>query len=426
MSPFKSQDLTDKSWKLIVIGGGAAGFMTAITAAEAGIKQILILESTARSLNKVRISGGGRCNITHACWNPKDLTRHYPRGNYDLLSPLSAFGTGDAVAWFADHGLDLVQELDGRMFPVSHSSDSVVDTLIRAAKIAKIRVEINTYVEMIAIQPSGNLKLSTRNHYQSSNDVLTCDRVVLATGSHPSGHRLAIQLGHKIVTPAPSLFTISLQSKDFQHLAGVVVDPVFLKLNLPTGHFSQKGPLLITHYGFSGPVTLKLTAFAAFALQKVKYRTSIEVDWTGGQSSMELLSMINNIRQNHAKRQLINWRPWPELSRRIWIYIIQNLDIDPEKRWADVSNLELRTIVASLLRSSYLMKGKGPFGEEFVTSGGVSLDEVYLSTMQSKIIPQLYVAGEIMNVDGITGGFNFQHCWSSGWLAGQSIAASLR
>ncbi|BBL86174.1 HI0933-like protein (chromatophore) [Paulinella micropora] len=425
MSQVKSKDFLNKSWRLIVIGGGAAGFMAAITAAEAGVQQVLILESTDNPLNKVRISGGGRCNITHACWNPKDLIRHYPRGNYSLLNPLSTFGAGDAIAWFADHGLRLIEEIDGRMFPESHSSSSVINTLKRAAEKVGICIQSNKYVEMISIKETQEVELCVRDRDKSSSHVLSCDMIVLATGSHPSGYRIAVNLGHTVIKPVPSLFTISLREKAFQHLAGVVIDPVILKLNLPSGCFTDKGPILITHYGLSGPVVLKLTAFAARALKEINYQTSVEVDWSGGRSSMELYSIIASIREEHAKRQVLNWRPWPELSRRLWTYLVQNLNLHLDKRWADVSKTEIQLIITILKKSVYCMEGKGPFGEEFVTSGGVDLDEIHLPTMQSKITSKVYFAGEIMNVDGITGGFNFQHCWSSGWIAGKSIAESL-
>ena len=418
-------------WSLVVAGGGPAGFMAAIAAAEAGLQRVLVLESTPEPLGKVLISGGGRCNVTHACWDPRELVGAYPRGGKALRGPFSRFAAGDAVAWFDAHGLELVEEPDGRMFPRSNRSSAVIHCLRQAAAAAGVVLRTHAALQGAQRHAAAGFSLTLRD-----GACLHADHLLLATGSHPSGRRLAQALGHGLVPPVPSLFTLACKPNPLVALAGVVMDPVALELELdeealqeplPAGmasRFRQQGPLLITHWGFSGPATLRLTAFAARALHHGGYRATLRVDWSGGRSLPQLEQLFAACRHDQARRQLSNARPWPELSRRLWQHLLAEQGVEPERRWADLGKRQQQGLIECLRRSVYRVAGRGPFGEEFVTAGGVPLGEVNLATMESRAVPGLYLAGELLDVDGITGGFNFQHCWSSGWLAGQAIAAA--
>ncbi|MEI7951627.1 MAG: NAD(P)/FAD-dependent oxidoreductase [Synechococcaceae cyanobacterium ELA182] len=413
---------------LVVAGGGPAGFMAAITAAEGlgaaagGEAAVVVLESTPEPLHKVLISGGGRCNVTHACWDPVALVGHYPRGGRALRGPFSRFATAESVAWFERRGLALVQEPDGRMFPSSQRSSSVVDTLRREAARAGVLLLTSESLQAAEALPGGGFQLRLR-----SGALMGTTRLLLATGSHPSGHRLVAGLGHTVVPPVPSLFTLRLVDHPLADLAGVVMDPAELELataGAPPRRHRQSGPLLITHWGLSGPTVLRLTAFAARDLKQAGYRGQLRVDWSGGRSLQQLQELFAELRRDQARKQLTNARPWPELSRRLWLHLLERLGVDGEQRWADLGRRPQEGLIEALRASRYAVAGRGPFGEEFVTAGGVALGEVNLATMESRRQPGLYLAGEILDIDGVTGGFNFQHCWSSGWLAGQAIAAA--
>ena len=417
------------AWTLVVAGGGPAGYMAAISAAEAGVRRVLLLESTPEPLGKVLISGGGRCNVTHACWDPRELVGFYPRGSRALRGPFSRFAAGDAVAWFDEHGLELVEEDDGRLFPRSQRSSSVIRTLRQAAERAGVVLRTHTALQRAEALPGGGFALELRcgGGAASRSGRLRCARLVLATGSHPSGRRLAQELGHGLVPPVPSLFTLALRPNPLQALAGVSQNPVGLELTVP-GHdqrFRQEGPLLITHWGLSGPATLRLTAFAARALHGSGYRAALRLDWSGGRSERELEELFVACRRDQPRRQLGTARPWPELSRRLWVHLLEREGVDPQGRWADWPRRQERQLIAALRSSRYAVSGRGPFGEEFVTAGGIPLGEVNLASMESRCVPGLHLVGELLDVDGVTGGFNFQHCWSSGWLAGQALAELL-
>ena len=418
---------------VVVVGGGPAGFMAAVSAAEAvggdpSGEGVLLLESTPEPLHKVLISGGGRCNVTHACWDPRELADHYPRGGKALRGPFSRFASGDTVAWFEAHGLQLVEERDGRMFPRTNRSTSVVDTLRRAAVAAGVMVHTAQAGQAAQALPGGGFLLRLR-----SGAELLAERLVLATGSHPSGHRIAVSLGHGLVSPVPSLFTLSLADHPLAALAGVAMEPVQLELVLAPLEGAaaavrktpqrQRGAVLITHWGLSGPATLRLTAFAARALRQRSYRADLRVDWTGGRRPAEVEGWFSSARRGQARRQLANWRPWPDLSRRLWLHLLDLHGVDASLRWADLPRRGELALITALRDSRYRIAGRGPFGEEFVTAGGVPLAEVNLATMESRLQRGLYLVGELLDVDGVTGGFNFQHCWSSGWLAGQALAA---
>ena len=405
--------------------------MAAIAAAESGVRDVHILEATPEPLHKVLISGGGRCNVTHACWDPRALAGHYPRGSRPLRGSFSRFAAGDAVAWFDDHGLELVEEPDGRMFPRANRSTAVIETLRRAAANAGVTLHTGVALKDAAVLLEGGFRLGLRSSGSegAGSASLVCERLVLATGSHPSGRRLAQQLGHGLVPPVPSLFTLALADQSLGNLAGLVLDPVELELQVSAAdgqgageRFRQVGPVLITHWGLSGPATLRLTAFAARALHAASYKAELLVRWSGGKDRGQLEELFAEARRDQARRHLGNWRPWPELPCRLWLHLLRQAGVDADLRWADLSKVGHRQLVDSLLASRYRVSGRGPFGEEFVTAGGVPLGEVNLATMESRLCPGLHLVGELLDVDGITGGFNFQHCWTSGWLAGGALA----
>ena len=403
---------------LLVVGGGAAGFMAAITAAEAGLQRVLVLEATAEPLTKVRLSGGGRCNVTHACWDPGELVGHYPRGQRPLRGPFSRFASGDSVAWFSDRGLDLVEEDDGRMFPQANRSSAVVDCLRTAARRSGVQLITGAPVQSVARDLSGGFVASCRGGGR-----FHARRLLLATGGHPSGRRLAAQLGHRLIPPVPSLFSLTLDAPQLQGCAGVAVDDVLLTLEVGGERFRQIGRVLITHWGLSGPATLRLTAFAARTLQASRYRATLNVSWCSGSSHANLLEALQEQRTQAARRTLAASRPLADhLPRRLWLSMLHEVGAAPDQRWADCPARVEQGLLDQLKFCRYPVKGRGPFGEEFVTAGGVDLGEINLATMESRCCPGLHLAGELIDVDGVTGGFNFQHCWTSGWLAGQAAA----
>ena len=363
----------------------------------------------------------GRC----WCWRARP-NRFYPRGGRALRGPFSRFAAGDAVSWFDDHGLELVEEADGRLFPSTQRSTSVIQTLRQAAQRSGVVLRTHTALQRAEALPGGGFALHLRcGGADSSPAPMRCSQLVLATGSHPSGRRLAQALGHGLVPPVPSLFTLAFRPNPLVSLAGVTQNPVNLELLVPDQgqRFRQQGPLLITHWGLSGPVTLRLTAFAARALHGSGYRAQLRVDWTGGRSESDLVELFEACRRDQARRQLGTARPWSSLSRRLWLHLLEQQGVDHQLRWADWPRRQERAVMAALRASQYTVAGRGPFGEEFVTAGGVPLGEMNLASMESRLVPGLYLVGELLDIDGVTGGFNFQHCWTSGWLAGQAIAA---
>jgi len=402
-----------------VIGGGPAGYMAAITAAEQGLRQVVVLEATPEPLQKVRISGGGRCNVTHACWDPAELSSHYPRGSRPLRGPFSRFACGDAIAWFDEHGLTLVEEPDGRMFPQQNRSEAVIHCLQNAATAVGVQLRTKVMVQQVAAQTDGGFVVEGRGLEQP----LKARKLMLATGGHPSGRQIAESLGHQVVPPVPSLFSLSLRTKALAACSGIAIDDVSLDLKLGDQRFRQTGRVLITHRGISGPATLRLSAFAARALHQSHYKGELKVDWSGGLGRQGVEQRLRQWRLDKARRSLIAANPFEHLPRRLWQAFLSSVDLNGERRWADLPSKAERHLVDILCAQRLLIQGRGPFGEEFVTAGGVALGEVNLATMESRRCPGLYVAGELLDVDGVTGGFNFQACWSGGWLAGQAIAA---
>jgi len=405
--------------KIIVIGGGAAGFFGAITCAAANPdNEVILLEAARQPLAKVRISGGGRCNVTHECFDPKQLVQYYPRGGKSLLGAFSRFQPKDTVAWFEGQGVRLKTEADGRMFPVTDSSATIVDCLLQSATSAGVILRLNTPVEYLAYQNPGFLvQLKT-------GETLKGDRLLIATGSNPLGYRWAKNLGHSIATPVPSLFTFNIPDPRLQGLAGVSVPKVDLRL-LNTGKtkLAQTGALLITHWGLSGPAVLKLSAWGARIIKESNYQLPLAINWLPEYSAETLREYLLAVKTNSAKKLIFAHSP-VSLPRRLWESLVDSCGIPRQKPWAEISKQQLNELVEQLTQGIYQVKGKGVFKEEFVTCGGVSLKEVDFKTMESKLCKGLYFAGEVLDIDGVTGGFNFQSAWTTSFLAGQAMATT--
>ena len=401
---------------LVVVGGGAAGFMTAVTAAENGVKRIIILEGSSKLMEKVRISGGGRCNVTNASWIPSELAENYPRGGIKLLESFNRFAAGDVFDWFEKRGLNLKIEADNRVFPVSDSSLDVISCLKKNAINKGVEISTKFFVKEI-LKTSDNLFTI----FNSEKISIIAKNIILSTGGHPSGYKLAKNFGHSIIRPVPSLFTFSTKETKLNECSGVSIKNIDIEIQLNNKSFKNRGDLLITHWGFSGPAVLKLSSIAARELFDQKYKFSLIIRWSNLEYK-ELKEKIDNLKFNNGKLNLINLRPLPLLTKRLWIFLLNKMEINKDKKWSDLLANEREKMINSLLKDKYIISSKGPFGEEFVTSGGVSINEVNFKSMESLICPGLFFSGEVLDVDGITGGFNFQHCWTSGWLAGQSVS----
>jgi predicted Rossmann fold flavoprotein len=409
--------------QIIVAGGGAAGFFGAIACAEAYPQaQVTLLEAGQQPLSKVRISGGGRCNATHACFDPALLVQSYPRGGRALRGAFSRFQPRDTIAWYAQRGVQLKTESDGRMFPTTDDSDTIVACLMRSAGQAGVRVRVGAPLVSVT-QSLNGFELVLK-----SAERLSCDRLLLATGSSSHGHQIAQNLGHSIVPPVPSLFTFNIADPALRSLAGVAAEPVRARLLMPhlkpaeQKALEQTGALLITHWGMSGPAILKLSAWGARVLHDCRYRAQLQVNWLPQETSDTVRTVLQKLKATQPKKTIAAHSPFA-LSRRLWQYLSDRAGIATETRWAELPKAALNQLVQELTQGIYQVQGKGIFKEEFVTCGGVALPEVDFKTMQSRCCPGLFFAGEILDIDGITGGFNFQSAWTTGWLAGQAIAA---
>ncbi|MEL4897092.1 NAD(P)/FAD-dependent oxidoreductase [Crocosphaera sp. Alani8] len=407
---------------IIIIGGGAAGFFAGIICAENNPHtRVIILEGSAKVLEKVRISGGGRCNVTHHCFDPAELVTYYPRGSRELRGAFARFQPQDIINWFEKKGVSLKTESDGRVFPVSNDSKTIVDCLIKAAKTSLVDVRVKSQVVSLQLQ-NDRFKVKLKN-----GESLTGDRILLATGSSAIGYQLANSLGHKIVMPLPSLFTFKIKDSRFQGLEGVSVNSVGLKLSekgkKPIAQ--QSGSLLITHWGISGFGVLKLSAFGAKVLAKNNYRMMLSINWLFPDNPKQVQEKLLEIKNQstHSRQQISSFCPLP-LPKRLWQRLLDHAAISSQKKWAEVSKNELIKLAQELAQGEYQILGKGVFKDEFVTCGGVQLKEVNFSTMESKICPNLCLAGEVLDIDGVTGGFNFQSAWTTGWLAGLTLSKS--
>lgn len=403
-----------------VIGAGAAGCFGAIQAALAGA-EVTVWEAGPEPLAKVRISGGGRCNVTHHCFDPAQLVQNYPRGGKALRGAFTRFQPQDTVAWFQQHGVLLKTEADGRMFPVTDDSGTIVNCLLQAAQQAGVRLKTRSPVVQVRQTPAGfELGLKSANPTDSGS-IQFAHRVLLATGSSPQGHRLARSLGHSIELPVPSLFTFNVPDPALHTLSGLAVDSVRLKLTGAQKPLTQTGPLLITHWGFSGPAILKLSAWGARLLYEQRYQATLQINWLPTLSQEQVRAELLQAKATWGKRGIATGSPLP-LPKRLWQYLVERSGIDPELTWAHLSKAALTQLVQQLTQGQYAIAGKGVFKDEFVTCGGVRLKEVNFKTLESRICPGLYFAGEILDIDGLTGGFNFQSAWTTGWLAGNAIA----
>ncbi len=398
----------------VVVGGGAAGFFGAIICAQQFPNhQVILLEKTRQLLAKVRISGGGRCNVTHSCFDPAQLVKNYPRGNQELRGPFSRFQPQDTIQWFESRGVRLKTEEDGRMFPITDSSETIINCLLQEAERVGVNICLEHGIQYIHKRHSGGFILDLSNGKQ-----LECDTLLMATGSAPKIYPLLEQLGHTIVPLVPSLFTFNLPQSPFLDLSGISVTPVSVKL--PQLGFEQTGPLLFTHWGISGPAVLKLSAWAARELHAIDYQTQVVINWLPFLSEEELKQLLQTTKRLHSARQMSTEAP-VALPKQLWKRLLTQAAIEDDRRWVDVSNKQIQSLVTQLRATKLTIQGKTTYKQEFVTCGGVALDEVNFKTMESRRCPGLYFAGEILNIDGITGGFNFQNAWTTGWIAGHSM-----
>jgi len=405
--------VSDKYLRVVVIGGGAAGFFGAIaTAITHPHTRVTLLEAGRELLAKVRISGGGRCNVTHACFDPGILVQNYPRGGKALRGAFTRFQPRDTVEWFSDRGVKLKKEADGRIFPTTDDSATIVNCLIQAAKDAGIEIRIGAAVVSVK-------RLATEFEIElKSGEILKCDRILLATGSSPAGFKWAKNLGHTIEPPIPSLFTFNISDARLQDLAGVSVGNA--RVQLPGAKLEQTGPILMTHWGLSGPAVLKLSAWGARFLHDCRYQTSLIINWLPQYNPEVLRQQLQAVKSQLPRRAIATSCHLP-IPRRLWEHLTVHVGIDSEKRWSELSNKTLDRLIQELSQGQYQIKGKGAFKEEFVTCGGVNLKEIDFKTMESRCCPGLYFAGEILDIDGVTGGFNFQSAWTTAWLAGSAI-----
>ena len=412
--------MPDIALDLIVIGGGAAGIFAALIAGAARPgSRIVVLEKGHTLLGKVRVSGGGRCNVTHACFDPARLVSFYPRGGQALRGAFARFQPEDTVNWFAEHGVLLTAEADGRMFPASNKAETVIACFLQEAKRLGIELGVGAPVTRLERQQEdysvavGEAGSGLEIHYRGR-------RVLLTTGGDRKAYALAQGLGHTIVPPVPSLFTFSIADPRLDGLAGVSVESV--ELRLPESGLEQSGPLLITHWGLSGPAVLKLSAWGARVLNAAGYQASLLVNWLPAYHPDSLHHFLSNVKTNSARQKVLAQPPAGKLPQRLWERLAQAAGIREAQTWGDLSRQQLTRLAEELARGQYRIQGKGAFKDEFVTCGGICLDEVNFKTMESRLSPGLYFAGEVLDIDGLTGGFNFQSAWTTGWLAGQAIA----
>ncbi len=396
---------------VIIVGGGAAGFFAAINIAEINpMLKVTILERGKEGLQKVKVSGGGRCNVTHAEFIPSELVLNYPRGEKELLGPFHQFMTGDTIEWFEKRGVPLKIEEDGRMFPITDSSQTIIDCFLNEA--IKHKVEILYNHSLKTIQKKDLWRL------QTSEGDFTTDKLIIATGSNPKIWKLLEELGHSISPPVPSLFTFNMKDERIKDIPGVVVQNIEVKVL--GKQLVSEGPLLITHVGMSAPALLKLSAFGAIELARMNYKFEIEINFIK-KSFDDCLEQLKILKQDLAKKSVIKSAQF-DLPKRLWHQLVLASEIYQETRWADLNKNQLENFALQLTKADFKVDGKSTFKEEFVTAGGVDLKEINFKTFESKIHNNLYFAGEVINVDAVTGGFNFQNAWTSAFIVSKSIA----
>jgi predicted Rossmann fold flavoprotein len=404
------------SGRIVIVGGGAAGFFAALACAEAGsTAEILILEKTSHFLSKIKISGGGRCNVTHACFNERDFATSFPRGERALIAPFKQFQASDTVAWFEARGVKLKTESDGRMFPITDSSQTIIDCLLDAARAAKVKLKLNCGVERVERKAGAGFDLTLSN-----GETLACDRLLQATGGcrTPALGQLAVSLGHTLEPPVPSLFTFHIATPWLRALAGISVK--MAEVSVAGTRLRERGAMLITHWGLSGPVILRLSAWGARVLHQLDYRSTLRINWLPHLND-ETLAGEFDARRDFRKALLVN-SPIAPLPARLWEQLVLAAGVAPNARWPALSRSTQHQLIQHLLRGEFPVSGKSLNKDEFVTCGGVKLGEVDFKTMESRLCPGLFFAGELLDIDGITGGFNFQAAWTTGWIAGRSLA----
>lgn len=412
--------LTETFFDRIIVGGGAAGFFAAIQCATLNpILKLAILERGNDVLNKVRISGGGRCNVTHACFDPVELIKYYPRGNKELRGPFHTFNCADTVDWFESRNVKLKTESDGRMFPVTDDSETIAQCLINEARKLNVKILTATRVDIIS-------KENESFFIKTNKGVFSCHKIMIASGSSKSIWDTLAHFGHTIIPPQPSLFTFNIQDARIADLQGISVENVEVKY---IGENSKAlvptcGPLLITHWGFSGPAILKLSAWAARIFAEKQYRFEIQINWLYPETDEDVFLAISSFKSNSWARKTIEAQsPFPELPLRLWKQLIKwTLKSNSQKNWADLNKIEIQNVTKTLTQCKFKVNGKSTFKEEFVIAGGVALNEINLKKFESKIIPGLFIAGEALDIDAVTGGFNFQAAWTGGYLAGTAIS----
>ena len=398
--------------RVIVIGGGAAGFFAALSVkAHHPETEVLLLEKSDKLLAKVRISGGGRCNVTHHCLNTRKLAAHYPRGERFLRKAFERFSVKDTIAWFARQGVQLKTEADGRMFPVTDDSGTIVRCLMEAAEQAGVRIMRQSGVKSLEVDGTRGFVL-----HMEKGGTLEAARVIVTTGGHPKPEAYAwlSALGHAVVPPAPSLFTFNMPGEAVRALMGVSAAPV--RARVVGAGLESEGPLLITHWGMSGPAVLKLSAWGARAVQQMGYRFTLQLHWLGGRGEEEVRAALAE--EALVRKQAGNANPFA-IPRRLWEFLLTKAGVALERPWGEVGKKDRNRLVDLLTNDRYAVAGKTTFKEEFVTAGGIALEEVDPLTLQSRKVPGLYFAGEVLDIDGITGGFNFQAAWTTGFLAGR-------
>ena len=415
----------DPARTVAVIGGGAAGFFGAIACAEAHPDlTVFLLEKTGKTLSKVRISGGGRCNVTHACESPAQLVQHYPRGGKQLKEAFRQFGVPETIAWFARRNVELKTEADGRMFPTTDSSETIACCLEDAARKAGVRVLLNTSAEQITLLPGTGflLKLSTTN--PAAPTELRVGRLLIATGGHPKsgGYDWLRALGHSIAEPVPSLFTFNVPVSPLRELPGLSVP--LARVQLAGEKLQYDGPVLVTHWGLSGPAVLKLSAWGARRLSELEYTGTALINWLPAHTDDTLRAWLQEYRHQNGKKTILA-NPVLGLPQRLWRTLATEAGITAETRWNELPAKSQNRLLELLLRTPLSVKGKTTHKDEFVTCGGIPLSEVDLKTMQSRRVPGLHFAGEVLDIDGITGGFNFQAAWTTGFLAGRALTRHL-
>jgi predicted Rossmann fold flavoprotein len=402
--------------RLIVIGGGAAGFFCAVNAARLNPQlEVIILEKTNKLLSKVKVSGGGRCNVTHACYSIAEMIKKYPRGASFLKKAFHHFFTNDTITWFAERGVVLKAEADGRIFPVTNSSQTIVDCLMKEANKYRVEIRVNQDVKGIYMDDDKwKLKIS-------NDTAIAADFICIAGGGYPKliQYDWIKKYEHTVEEPVPSLFTFNMPGNPITALMGVAVENAYVKI--VGSKLSESGPVLITHWGMSGPAILKLSAWGARELSGVDYSFSISVNWIPGFNENSLRGKIQKLRFELAAQKISNRNPFA-LPNRLWEYLLVQSGIDMHLRWADLPSKEQNKLIKNLCSQEFAVKGKTTFKEEFVTAGGIELSEIDFNTMQSKKYKGLFFAGEIINVDGITGGYNFQNAWTTGWIAAKAMS----